>query len=56
MWERGWAQGKMAKALGVYQSTVSKWMCGVQEPKASTVVRLAALLGVTTDELLGVKK
>lgn len=47
------SQQALADALGVAQSTVANWERGRREPNYATTVRLARLLGVTTDYLLG---
>lgn len=48
-----WSVYRVAKALGVSKSTVYRWESGESEPGILAVCRLADLLGVTTDELLG---
>lgn len=45
--------GEKSKLSQGYISTLEK---GVFEPTASTIVRLAAAFGITTDELLGVNE
>ncbi len=47
------SQQALANALGVAQSTVANWERGRREPNYATTVRLARLLGVSTDYLLG---
>lgn len=47
------SQQALADALGVAQSTVANWERGRREPNYATTVRLAQLLGVSTDYLLG---
>ena len=49
-------QRELAKASGNYESHISDYILNKREPKATTVIRLANSLGVTTDELLGVKE
>jgi transcriptional regulator with XRE-family HTH domain len=45
-------QAEVAKSVGVHQSSVSFWETGETKPRASLLVKLAALYGVTVDELL----
>lgn len=47
------SQGALSAQLGVTQQAVGKWENGRSTPDPDTVVRLAALLGTTTDHLLG---
>lgn len=49
----GMTQAALAAALGIKQSTISSWERGTREPDLSSLARLAALFGVTTDALLG---
>ncbi len=51
--ERGWGQTELAKAAGINQGTVSKYLNGEREPKATAVLSIALSLGVTPDQLLG---
>ena len=48
-------QEKLADFLGVTYQSVSKWECGTTMPDLALIVPLARVLGVTTDELLGMK-
>ena len=50
----GLTQDKLAERLGVTAQAVSKWENDQACPDISTLPRLAALFGVTTDELLGI--
>ncbi len=50
--EKGISQENIATALGVSTATVSRWESGEFIPRAEKLVRLAELLGVTTDDLL----
>jgi transcriptional regulator with XRE-family HTH domain len=52
--ERGLSQVEMARRLGVNQCLVSKWERNRRRIHAAMVVRLAALLGVKTERLLGI--
>lgn len=47
-------QGDLAEQLMVAVQTVSKWECDTSMPDISQLVPLSAILGVTTDCLLGV--
>lgn len=47
------SQQALADALEVAQSTVANWERGRREPNYTTTVRLAQLLEVSTDYLLG---
>lgn len=49
---RGMSQEDLATALGVRQGTVSAWEKGINFPRASVLVALAALLECTLEELL----
>ncbi len=53
--EKGLSQKALAAAIGVSQKAVDYWERGVNEPKASYIVRLADFFGVSADELLGRK-
>lgn len=50
----GMTQDKLAEHLGVTAQAVSKWENDQACPDISTLPRLAALFGITTDELLGI--
>ena len=52
--ERKLSQAALSVQLGVTQQAVGKWETGRSTPDPATVARLAALLGTTTDVLLGV--
>lgn len=45
----------LAKAIGVSQKAVDYWERGVNEPKASYIIKLADFFGVSADFLLGRK-
>ncbi len=49
------SQSKLAKEIGVSQKAIDFWERGVNEPKASYVIRLAVFFEVSTDFLLGLK-
>lgn len=50
--ERGLSQAALAKEIGVSQKAIDYWERGINEPKASYIVALADLFGVSCDELL----
>lgn len=45
-------QEEFAKAVGVDQTTVSKWETGRSKPRVGELSRIAKVCGVTVDELL----
>ena len=45
-------QSDVAKEIGVSRSTVSMWESGETIPRTGTLLKLAALLSCTVDELL----
>ena len=49
----GHTQQTLAEALGIERATVAMWETGRAYPTVDKLIRLADLLGVTTDELLG---
>lgn len=49
------SQQELAKEIGVSQKAIDYWERGVNEPKASYIVRLAEFFDVSTDYLLGTK-
>lgn len=46
------SQNKLAKILGVGQSTVAMWENGTNNPRANKIKPLAAALNCTVDDLL----
>ena len=52
---RNMTQVELAAAVGVTQSLISFYEKGTTEPSAAVMVQLARVLGVTADELLGLK-
>jgi len=46
-------QEDVAKAINVTKQTYLKWENGVTEPKASQIVELAKVLGITPNEICG---
>lgn len=49
--EKGLLQEELSSNLGVSRSTVSMWETGKAYPRGETLVKLAAALGCTIDEL-----
>lgn len=47
------SQSAFAEALGVSQSTVGNWESGTREPGISMILKIANMLNVSVDELLG---
>jgi transcriptional regulator with XRE-family HTH domain len=50
---KGWSQGKLAEVLGAHPQNVSQMERGVRGVSLQQIVRLARVLGVSTDEILG---
>ena len=53
--ERNVNRDTLAKAVGVDKRTISFWENGVNEPKASYIIKLAKFFEVSTDYLLGLE-
>lgn len=51
--ERNLSQSELAKKIGVSQKAIDFWEKGINEPKASYIVKLAIFFNVTSDYLLG---
>lgn len=49
----GWSQVDLAKRLGVAKQTVSNWENDNIQPSIDMLVRVAMLMNVSTDYLLG---
>lgn len=47
------SQQALAEKIGVSQKAIDYWERGVNEPKATYIVKLADFFGVSTDFLLG---
>lgn len=54
--QKGMTQLELAGKLGVTDKAVSKWERDLSCPDVSTLPQLAQILGVTTDQLLQLKK
>ncbi|MBO8423769.1 MAG: helix-turn-helix transcriptional regulator [Firmicutes bacterium] len=53
--EKGMSQAQLGAAIGVSQKAVDYWERGVNEPKASYIYKMAEVLEVSSDYLLGLK-
>ena len=51
--EKHISQKMLAEQIGVSQKAIDFWEKGINEPKASYIIRLAKFFNVTTDYLLG---
>lgn len=49
--DRDMTQAEFAKAVGVYQATVSKWEQG-ENPRVFAVARIAEAFGIDFDDLI----
>ncbi len=52
----GYSQVFLAQLLGVDKSTVGAWESGAQKPGSDNICALCKTLGVSADELLGLKE
>ena len=50
----GFTQESLAEALGVSRTAVARWESGDIEPRLHNIVRMAELLCVSSDYLLGI--
>ena len=53
--EKSLSQQSLGKLIGVSQKAIDYWERGVNEPKASYIIKLADFFGVSADYLLGRK-
>lgn len=53
--ENNLSQMKLAEQIGVTQKAIDFWEKGINEPKASYIIKLAKFFGVTSDYLLGIE-
>ncbi len=51
--EKNLTQKDVAEKIGVSASAIGFWETGINEPKATYLMKLANFFGVTVDELLG---
>lgn len=54
--EANLSQQKLASIIGVTQKAIDFWEKGINEPKASYIIKLAQFFNVSTDYLLGIEK
>lgn len=50
--KRGMTQGQLAEKVGCLSKDISRWETGVVTPRADALVRLAAALECTIDEIV----
>ncbi|MBQ2702185.1 MAG: helix-turn-helix transcriptional regulator [Clostridia bacterium] len=48
--EKGLTQAQLAKEVGVSQKAIDYWERNVNEPKASYIIALVKVFGITFDE------
>ena len=54
--DKGWSQEKLAQEARISYNTLIKIeRNGIENPKIETVIKLATALGVTIDELVGMR-
>jgi len=53
--EKDISQQKLAEQIGVTQKAIDFWEKGINEPKASYIIKLAKFFGVSADYLLGME-
>ena len=53
--EKGLSQSVLAKLIGVTQKAIDFWEKDINEPKASYIINLSKVFGVSTDFLLGLE-
>lgn len=51
--EKNLSQSVLAQKIGVSQKAIDYWERGINEPKATYIVRLADFFDISTDYLLG---
>ena len=54
--KRGYSQNDMAESIGVAKSTYSLYESGNREPNVQTIKKIADVLNVSADELLGIEE
>lgn len=50
--ERGMTQGQLAEKVGCLTNDISRWETGARNPSGKSLLRIAAALNCTVDELL----
>lgn len=53
--EKNLSQKKLAQEICVTQKAIDFWEKGINEPKASYIIKLAKFFGVSSDYLLGIE-
>ena len=51
--KRGWTQKQFAELLEISEPAITRWLSGQHEPKAYSIARMAQVLEVSADYLLG---
>lgn len=52
--ERCMTQSQLAEAVGCYPKDISRWETGERRPKIDALMRIAAALGTTLEDLISV--
>lgn len=53
--KNGMTQKLLAEKMHITQASMTRYINGQREPKASVIVYMAKVFGITTDELLGIR-
>ncbi len=53
--ERGISQVALAQGIGVSNGIISLWENGLRDPTLTNLLAIAEVLGVSLDELVGIK-
>ena len=53
---RGWTQAELARRMNMTRNGINSWEQGLSMPSPQSLVDLARLFSVSTDDLLGVEK
>lgn len=48
--EKGWSQDKLGKLVGASQKAVDYWEHSVNEPKASYIIAMVKVFGISFDD------
>ena len=49
----GMKQKDLAKAMGMTEATISRYICGKRTPDIATAAKMADMLGISLDRLCG---
>lgn len=49
----GLNQTELASLIGISSKTIARYETGLREPRSSDLLRIAKVLGCTTDDLIG---